>query len=276
MTKSIDLSKVVQSRIYQTGNWTLQNENASSVGCALASLSPTLIDTMLSFSSGDSISETQIDNWNQIKKIISGDCKFGVMMYANQYSDFPSVKYDIDQIKLALSPDVFLMDFLSTQYATDPSLWEAVGNYLHDCGVIYTGHIWDSRYVPSNLDYITTDDVNDGLGSSPSNYVLRQSLQEMRTKYPALPIVLELNNNPQNGEVGSNLCYQWGIWSSLERQAYINQRGDGQLAEGYNFAFPVFFPDYPVFTAFDTPKDQDLFSLIQSFFLSTKIKEEKQ
>jgi hypothetical protein len=257
-TESISklLARSVQCKLYQSSTYCLGNAlTPSQAGQNVGSLQPSFVCEVLRLQGGETLSQQQISDYNAFKTAVlaaSPNCQFAPILNAKDYSTLDQLKATLGPLATAISFSAIFFDFLSDEQGANPSLWnQAAGDYIHSLGLLYTGHIWNSNEIPQNLDFLCTDDVvSSNPDGSPSSFVLRTSvLQGMQSARPDLEIMVQANNNPQNGAVSSNLCYEYVTqWTDAEREQYLTTRATEQASNSppFQFAYPVYFPEYPV------------------------------
>ncbi|MHB8567563.1 MAG: hypothetical protein ACYC7D_13865 [Nitrososphaerales archaeon] len=257
-TGNIDaiLKRIVLGRMYQQGSWVLPGETPTSVGQAIAKLDPTYVSGLIRLASTDTLSAQQIADYNTVRNIVlqtSPNAKFDVVLNANQYSSSQQIVSQMQAINSKIHVDIWFFDFFNVGYKSSPDTIEAAISYAHGQGQLISGNDFGDQ-VPPGSDFATITD---------NNFVLDLSqISSIKSTY-GIPVVVHLNNNPQNGP-STESCVFITDYSTAQRQSYVTQLAQGQASGGYLFMYDVFFPQCPVGTAYDATQDGSMYQTIQN------------
>jgi len=253
------LQRVVLARIYQGATWTLSGETPQSVGSAIAKLDPTYVSGLIRLASTDTLSQQQSNDYKTIRSIVlqtSPTAKFDVVLNAQQYSTPDQMLSQMRDINSKIHVDLWFFDFYYEGYSFSPQTIEAAIGYAHSQGQYVGGNVW-GKNIPPGSDFVATDD------GVPSQFSLDlERVATLTTDY-GIPVLVHLNNNPQNGP-STESCVFMNDWSESQRASYVTSLAQGQGSGGYRYMYNVFFPECPAGVAYDSLTDGSMFSTLTS------------
>jgi hypothetical protein len=253
------VQRIVQARVYQVGAWTLSKEDANSVGIALANLHPSYVAGLLHIKYNETLSAQEIQAYNTVRNLVlqaSPNAKFDVFLTAIQYNTSQQIVSEMKYINSKIKINIFYFDFYYKEYEANPQVMKAAILYAHSRAQYIGGNVWGPE-VPPGSDFVATNDVNFTV-----SYRLVTKLEQY-----GIPVLLDLNNNPQNngssvltgnGDPWAESCYFMQVWHEHQRISYITKLAENQSSWGYDFMYPVFFPDCPTAVSYDSVMDKAL------------------
>jgi hypothetical protein len=250
----------VIARVYSFNQWTLPDENATTVGGAIASLKPSFVSGLIRLEYNNlTISPRMAQDYNTIREIVlssSPDAEFDIWLRANQYNSTSSLIAAMQSVlSRNISFDAFSFDNL---YSLSPAEQAAVLSTAHAAGKLVGGS-WAGPTVPAvTFDYLMTTDTMLQISSSAVAQI--ESF--------GAPVMLQINNGPIPVDVNNETeHYDWNfVWSDQQKSAFLTQAAENQSTDGYYFMYPVFWPAGSVTppTYWDSLKDDSMLALMQT------------
>jgi len=97
-----------------------------------------------------------------------------------------------------------------------------------------------------------------------NNFVLStQRLQQVRQENSTIPILVHLNNNPQNGP-STESCVFIQDYTAQQRAAYQTSLAAGQSRDGYGYMYSVFFPLCPSRSSYNVLGDSGMLQTLSN------------
>jgi len=250
----------VIARVYSFNQWTLQGENATTVGNTIASLKPSFVSGLIRLEYNNlTISPRMAQDYNTIREIVlnsSPNAKFDIWLRANQYNSTTSLVAAMQSVlSRNLSFDAFSFDDLNS---LSPAEQAAILNAAHVSGKLVGGD-WAGSTAPVVIfDYLMTTDTMLQISSSAIAQI---------DSFGA-PVMLQINNGATPVDVNNQTeHYDWNfVWTDQQKSAFLTQAAENQSADGYYFMYPVFWPGGSVTppTYWDSLKDDSMLALMQT------------
>ena len=250
----------VIARVYSFNQWTLQEENVTTVGGAIASLKPSFVSGLIRLEYDNlTISPRMAQDYDTIREIVlnsSPDAEFDIWLRANQYNSSSSLIAAMQSVlSRNISFDAFSFDSL---YSLSPAEQAAVLSTAHAAGKLVGGD-WAGSTVPAvTFDYLMTTDTMLKISSSAVAQI--ESL--------GAPVMLQINNGATPVDVNNETeHYDWNfVWSDEQKSAFLIQAAENQSVDGYYFMYPVFWPGGSVTppTYWDSLRDDSMLALMQT------------
>jgi len=242
-------TRIAGVRVYQSGQWTVPGENASSVGKALASLKPTWVGDLIRYPKRLGPTGKEIRAWTTITDLVkaaSPQAEFGIELNALQYQTASEIQRKMSQIRTRIDTDGWMMDFYTSAYKRSPEVVEAAIADAHDNGEWLGGNAFglsSNPKVPPGSDFMAVQDFN-----------FKIDLPAVRRLAKQVPVVYHLGNNPQAAK--SDGCEWINDLDTKKRIAFLNHRAGQQKTYDFHVSYPVLFPGCE--RRPKDPKDPDL------------------
>jgi hypothetical protein len=250
----------VIARVYSFNQWTLPEENVTTVGDAIASLKPSFVSGLIRLEYDNlTISPRMAHDYNAIREIVlnsSPDARFDIWLRANQYNTTSSLVAAMRSVlSRNISFDAFSFDDLNS---LSPAEQTAILNTAHAAGKLVGGD-WTGSTAPAIVfDYLMTTDTMLQISSSSTAQI--ESF--------GAPVMLHINNGATPVDVNNQTeHYDWNfVWTDQQKSAFLTQAAENQSADGYYFMYPVFWPAGSVTppTYWESLKDDSMLALMQT------------
>lgn len=249
--------RVIQSRIYHLGSWTLDDASQTpvTVGRTLSSLRPTFVTGLVRVTEhgipGNAESEAYTTVRTAVRTSLKG-CLFDVVIDAGNETSGSLFIRRIKEIDNRIHPDAWTLYVPPDDTSINPeALAEAIA-YAHSQGDM-VGYDGPLSIIPEGIDYIVVRAWN-----FEAN---REQLERLASR--RVPLIVELPTTFGNKEHPDCSRYIRDMDGS-ERAALLTRLAMNQSAWGYRLAYPLFYPVESPHRSFDATKDSILMVTIRS------------
>jgi len=250
--------RVLQTRLYHQGVWTLSDPSQTPVTAArtIASLKPTFVTGLLRIPDRGSLSNAEVDAFHAVRTAVLASakgCRFDIVLNAGVEQSGDLVVRRMKEISARVHPDAWTFHIAPDDSSLNPEVFEDGIAYAHSLGKM-AGYDGPLSMIPEGVDYIVVRALE--------LKVYRRQIEMLREKHH-VPILVELptmmggKSNPDTEAYISKL-------SSAERCEAITSLAENQNSWGYRFAYPVFYPVEPSKHAFDATKESLLMVTIRA------------
>lgn len=286
--------RIAMGRLYQHDKFTLNGgvrtqEKIDSIIASLKSLNPTFVTGLLRFDADELPTPQQIADYNYIRKTLkksNPDIKFDLVLNSLHYVNAKDVQTRMGDLNTlfdvngAGAPDIWFFDFFQTAYAGAHNSGDCAPTLDNKCprpeavlGAIAFAHAnrqfvggntFGSK-IPPGADFASVPDDNNLKLHLEAIQVLRDS---------GVEVIVHINNNPQtpadpSPQFTAPIDYpsyitdrahppvscQFMFGTFGERKDYLSKNAAGQVDGDYHYMFPVYFPQCPVGSAYDSTLD---------------------
>ncbi len=249
--------RVIQSRVYHLGSWTLEDASHTpvTVGRTLASLRPTFVTGLVRVTEhgipGNAESEAYTTVRTAVRTSLKG-CLFDVVIDAGNETSGSLFIRRIKEIDNRIHPDAWTLYVPPDDTSINPeALAEAIA-YAHSQGDM-VGYDGPLSIIPEGVDYIVVRAWN--------FEVNREQLERLASR--RVPLIVELPTTFGNKEHPDCSRYIRDMDGS-ERAALLTRLAMNQSSGGYRLAYPLFYPVESPHRSFDATKDSILMVTIRS------------
>ena len=249
--------RVIQSRIYHLGSWTLDDASQTpvTVGRTLSSLRPTFVTGLVRVTEhgipGNAESEAYTTVRSAVRTSLKG-CLFDVVIDAGNETSGSLFIRRIKEIDNRIHPDAWTLYVPPDDTSINPeALAEAIA-YAHSQGDM-VGYDGPLSIIPEGVDYIVVRAWN-----FEAN---REQLERLASR--RVPLIVELPTTFGNKEHPDCSRYIRDMDGS-ERAALLTRLAMNQSSGGYRLAYPLFYPVESPHRSFDATKDSILMVTIRS------------
>jgi len=250
--------------MFQDKSWIDGNNTPQSIGESLAALHPTLVSELIRIGNTTKFTSQMVNDYNIVRNIVLSSnpgVKFDIIISTQGYSTSAQIVNQMKYILSTIPIDIFVLDFLTQGEAQVPQIVQAAINYAHSQGKLITGHVTNASSVPPGLDYVEPETS----GNLSLNY---QLMNQLNHSYPDLPVLVEINQNPQTNGTSNYLggfsasCYFIQEMSTQQRIDYVTSLAKNQSDYHYTYEYNVFFPTCPADSAYNPLADGNMLQVI--------------
>ncbi len=258
MTQAI--SRIAQARVYQQRQWTLlvqdqsqPSETPTTVGQALASLTPTWVAGLIRVSAGQPLTQDQIDAFNTIRSLVlavNPDCKFDIVLNAAQYTGPNDIVNQMKAINAQVPVDIWYLEKFYETYRDQRTMIDAAITYAHSQGQPIGGDALLNQ-MPPHADFAVVETQNFSLDA--------RQIDRLIKKYH-IPVIAHLDDETNATEARTFITK----YDTAQRIGYITRLAKNQKSWKYRLMYPIFYPLYPAGEAYDSLQDDSILGLILS------------
>lgn len=247
---------------YQGSTWTLSNETPATVGNALAKLHPTYVSGLIEVNPTKGFTAQEVYDYNTIRNTVlktDPSAKFDVWLDASQYNTSALIVNEMNYVLTNIHVDIWFFQSYGQAYLSYPSVINASISFAHAHGEYIGGVIFSIKSFPPGSDFAAVED---------SNFTFSTKLvSEIKGAY-GVPVLAHLNDAPKvpGSSTGEAQLFMDNMTSAQRVQVLRDEAGNQSIL-GYSYMYGVFFPLYPLSTAYDSLVDGTAFSAIQALML---------
>jgi hypothetical protein len=254
-------SRVVLARAYQQHNWTLPGVTVTQVANTLASLGPTYVSGLIRLDGQLHLTTKMIQNYNLIRNAVlskSPNAKFDFTLNPVEYNNSQQLITKMAGINALIHVDIWFFDFYDQAYNTNSTMVTAAIQYAHSHGQLIGGNVGQARSespFPPGSDFVAAPDSNFS--------VPLHTLKVVRQQSATIPILVHINNNPQQGPTTESCVYING-YTYQQRVKYETGMAKNQTTYGFTFMYNVFFPQCPSNISYNVLADGSMLQVVQT------------
>lgn len=249
--------RVIQSRIYHAGSWTLEDtaQTPVTVGRTIASLRPSFVTGILRVVDhgvpGNAESEAYGTIRSAVRSSVKG-CRFDVVIDAGNETSGSLFVRRMKEIDSRIHPDAWTLYIPPDSTSINPeSLAEAI-SYAHSQGDM-VGYDGPLSLIPEGVDYIAF--------RAWGLQVNQEQIERLASRH--IPLIVELPTTFGSREHPDCTRYLHEM-DGAEKAALLTRLATNQSSWGYRLAYPLFYPLQSSRKAFDATKDSILMVTIRS------------
>ncbi|MEO1653130.1 MAG: hypothetical protein AAFU64_06270 [Bacteroidota bacterium] len=141
--------RVVLAQIYRNKNWTLEGEDAVSVGKVLANLKPTYVSGLLQIDASYALTPEQIKQYKKIRemvKAVSPNCKFDFIINPRQFKKPEDILKRMRDIQAQIPVDIWYLDFAKGDFNSSKVVQAAITT-AHENNQLIGGNLLDANLL---------------------------------------------------------------------------------------------------------------------------------
>lgn len=243
--------RVVLAQIYRNKNWTLEGEDAVSVGKVLADLKPTYVSGLLQLDASYDLSPEQIKRYKKVRemvKAVNPNCKFDFIINPRQFKKPEDILKRMRDIQAKIPVDIWYLDFAEGEYNSSKVVQAAIAA-AHENKQLIGGNFQDSNLLKMG-DFVAFSD------NEKVDIKLKEEILKTGEKF-GKPILFQINNDT-NRSADDTVHTFIRKWKTYERERYVKRLSRNQLSWKYRLMYPVFFPVYLRKEAYNAAKDNEI------------------